>query len=126
MNQGEKTPGCSNSPGATHFQGCACHESTWAEKLAAAEEKGMAWERACEMAVIERDSARKAAQTYHDKLAAAGARIRELEEAALEVWNSIPATFDQLHPTVRRHAAALNALGALLAPPPEAEKRGEG
>ena len=36
--------------------------------------------------------------------------IKELVEAAEEVWNSVPATYEAKHPTVIRHAAALNRI----------------
>lgn len=54
------------------------------ERLAAVEKNGIAWERACEMAVMERDGARKAAQTYHDNLVAAEARCHDLERQRTE------------------------------------------
>lgn len=38
----------------------------------------------------------------------------ELREAAQEVWDSVPATFDKDDPMVQRHARALNALRAAL------------
>lgn len=59
-------------------------------------------------------------QAHMELRATAEERARTLEEAAREVWNSVPATFEQTDPMVRRHAAALNALGALLSPTPEA------
>jgi hypothetical protein len=40
---------------------------------------------------------------------------RELEAAAREVWISVPSSYDDHDPAVLRHAAALNALGAILA-----------
>ena len=40
---------------------------------------------------------------------------RELEAAAREVWISVPSSYDDNDPLVRRHAAALCALGRILA-----------
>ncbi len=37
-----------------------------------------------------------------------------IAEAAQEVWDSVPGTYDANDPAVQRHAAALNALGAAL------------
>ncbi len=39
----------------------------------------------------------------------------KLREAAQKVWDTIPATYDESHPTVKAHAAALKSLGAALA-----------
>ena len=39
---------------------------------------------------------------------------RELEAAAREVWISVPSSYDDNDPLVRRHAAALCALGRIL------------
>ncbi len=39
----------------------------------------------------------------------------KLRKAAQKVWDTIPATYDEDHPTVKAHAAALKELGAALA-----------
>ena len=39
------------------------------------------------------------------------ARVRELEAKLLEVWESVPATYDDADPLADRHAQALNAIG---------------
>ena len=52
-------------------------------------------------------------------------RVRVLEAALREVFESVPATYDEQDPMVRRHAAALNAIPAALArptPAPEGEQ----
>lgn len=41
-------------------------------------------------------------------------RLVAVAEAAMEVRDSIPASFDDNDPLVQRHAAALNALNDLL------------
>lgn len=46
-------------------------EVAHAEEVRRLREQGMSWERACEMAVMERDGAHKAAQAYHDQAAEA-------------------------------------------------------
>ena len=90
MNQGEKTSGCSSSPGATHFQGCACHDSAWAAKLAAAEAR-------CATANAAADSYLTAMEREQDAKMIAEARVAELEgamaaderrlrDAAIRVW----------------------------------------
>lgn len=38
-----------------------------------------------------------------------------VREAAREVWESVPSSYDENDPMVQRHARALNALGAALA-----------
>lgn len=50
-------------------------------------------------------------------LAAAEARIAQLEDGLRAVWES----YDGRDPLEQRHAAALNAIPALLAPRPETE-----
>jgi len=42
------------------------------------------------------------------------ARVREIEAAVREVWESIPASYDPQDPMVQRHAAALNALAPIV------------
>jgi hypothetical protein len=37
-----------------------------------------------------------------------------LADALREVWESVPATYEPTDPRVRRHAAALNAAGAIV------------
>lgn len=39
---------------------------------------------------------------------------KRLREAAQEVWDSVPASYEPDDPMVKRHAAALIALGAAL------------
>ena len=51
----------------------------------------------------------------------AEARAAQLEDGLRAVWESVPATHDERDPLVQRHAAALNAIPALLAPRPETE-----
>ncbi len=41
-------------------------------------------------------------------------RLRKMVEAAREVWDSVPATRDEAHPSVMRHAKVMNDLRAAL------------
>src|SRR5262249_1400239 len=45
-------------------------------------------------------------------------RAARLEAVLRALWDSIPSSDDTDDPMVQRHAAALNALGSLLAPAP--------
>ena len=58
-----------------------------------------------------------------DAIIAALERTERLEAVLREVWDSIPSSYDTDDPMVQRHAAALNALGSLLAPAPTKDGR---
>ena len=47
------------------------------------------------------------------QLAAANERADDAEALIVEVYDSIPSTYDETHPEVKRHAAALLALGPI-------------
>jgi hypothetical protein len=51
---------------------------------------------------------------YADSVLTALREAAAILGAAQEVWDSVPATYDETDPVVKRHAAALNNLGALL------------
>lgn len=76
--------------------------------LAEAAERTQKWALNCEDALRERDEAREE-----------NARLREEHDGLIqllrEVWDSIPGTYDKTDLTVKRHAAALNAIGTALA-----------
>lgn len=56
------------------------------------------------------EQARHVAQWYQDEIAKLEAAVK----AAQEVWDSIPSSYDEADPMVRRHVVALNTLGAAL------------
>ena len=106
------------NPGSSHWLGCACSESAWAEKLAAAEARIRKLESV--------GNAREAEVTAHmEARYAAEERARRLEEA---LRNAVEMIHDANGPL--EYAKANDWMrGQLLAiqtPPPEAEKRGEG
>ena len=96
-------------PNRTCYQGCACHESAWAEKLAAAEARA---EKAISDTVQEFGLRR-----------AAEARVRALEEALTTI--RLMCADGYYGPFAFTYAMEAKRIAALaLAPPPEAEKKG--
>ena len=131
------------NPGSSHWLGCACSESAWAEKLAAAEERARGMGEAlreigkheCRHAKLgDGIDCTRVGMVFPDGFTACPSCIAR---AALAPPPEAAPAYRQMTPeedaAQRRSFAYGNAKLAnddvtreMLAPPPEAEKRGEG
>ena len=125
--------------GGTHYAGCPCHEARWQERLAGAEatiKETVGW--VSEITGKEicggcffgpaphvhlTPAEVEGAGTLYERLAAAEARVRVLEEALTTI--RLMCADGYYGPYAFTYAMEAKRIAALaLAPPPEAEKNG--
>jgi hypothetical protein len=77
-------------------------------------ESGRADKAEAELLLLQSASTQQTLRLIQEKNAAQ-ATVARLREAGMEVWESVPSTYDPHHESVERHARALNALHEALA-----------